>query len=224
MQEHSTQGIAPWMVFTPMLAFAGLAVLMLLGVTQAWDELLLLALRPDGPAMPFAAGWLLPALRVLTEAGDVPVLTVVAVTTVLVSLLRRRTRDALFMALCTLGGVVLMLATKEFLARPRPGVVTALAEVSTLSFPSGHALMSVAVYLPLALLLLDSDRLRAMKHGPWLVAVPLIVGLLLIAFSRLYLGVHYPTDVLAGWGLGLAWVLLWTKWWHGMPSAEGTSD
>jgi undecaprenyl-diphosphatase len=89
--------------------------------------------------------------------------------------------------------------------RPRPDLVPALAEVYTLSFPSGHAMVSAAVYLTFA------TQLSSLHHDivvrGYLISCTLII-VALIGASRVYLGVHYPTDVLAGWALGAAWALL----------------
>src|SRR5204862_596450 len=89
--------------------------------------------------------------------------------------------------------------------RERPIVVPHLREVSTPSFPSGHAMISAVVYLTLGMMLMQTVR------GRWTKLYCLICALMmtfLVGVSRIYLGVHYPTDVLAGWMLGLSWALL----------------
>ena len=102
------------------------------------------------------------------------------------------------------GGLLLMLALKRAFDRPRPTVVPPLIPETTTSFPSGHAMMSAVVYL-------TSGTLLAQLCPRWRerVYVITVAGVLtvLIGLTRLYLGVHYPTDVLGGWSVGLAWAL-----------------
>jgi undecaprenyl-diphosphatase len=114
-------------------------------------------------------------------------------------------RHAVFVTLASAGGWVLNALLKELFERPRPDVVPHLREVATLSFPSGHALTSAAVYLTLGALVMEMTRSRLGKIYCMAVAM---LATALIGASRVYLGVHYPTDVLAGWLIGLSWALL----------------
>jgi undecaprenyl-diphosphatase len=94
---------------------------------------------------------------------------------------------------------------KGVFARPRPAVVPHLDQVSTASFPSSHAATSAAVYLTLGVLLagtVSRPAVRAYLLG-WAVLLTVLVGV-----SRVFLGVHYPTDVLAGWAVGLSWAVV----------------
>jgi undecaprenyl-diphosphatase len=110
---------------------------------------------------------------------------------------------SLFTCLAVIGGTIVTFALKDVFDRPRPQLVPhILVEVSSYSFPSGHAMGSAIVYLTLGAMLTESApkwRLKAYVMG---VAVFLT---LLIGSTRVFLGVHYPTDVLAGWALGFAW-------------------
>jgi undecaprenyl-diphosphatase len=104
-----------------------------------------------------------------------------------------------------LGGTALNSLLKLVFARPRPDLVTPLTQVLTLSFPSGHAALSAIGYLTLGALLAQAQASRAIRIYFIVVAVALT---LLVGVSRVYLGVHYPTDVLAGWCIGLAWAAI----------------
>jgi undecaprenyl-diphosphatase len=115
-------------------------------------------------------------------------------------LFKRRTADVALLLAAGLGSSAITNLVKVLVARARPEVVPHLDPVSTLSFPSGHSCSSAAVYMALALIL-AADRLH--RRIAMAVAVLLAVA---IAFSRVYLGVHYPTDVLAGLALGWLWV------------------
>jgi len=150
-----------------------------------------------------------PALTEFFEAVTVLGNAVVVVTLALVSVVvlarRGRRGDALLVAVAVTGAEVLTLAMKLGFRRERPFFSDPLARESTFSFPSGHAMVSVAVYGVLAFLLageLASWRARLA------VLLPAALLVLLIGFSRLYLGVHYLSDVLAGFAGGLAWLLL----------------
>ncbi|MBA3641315.1 MAG: phosphatase PAP2 family protein, partial [Acidobacteria bacterium] len=113
-------------------------------------------------------------------------------------------RHAAFVFLASVGGWMLNDLLKEVFARPRPQVVPHLRQVMTLSFPSGHALTSAAVYLTLGALLMRVAESRLVKFYCMFIA---ILATLLIGATRVYLGVHYPTDVLAGWLIGISWAL-----------------
>jgi undecaprenyl-diphosphatase len=102
------------------------------------------------------------------------------------------------------GGLALNHALKTLFARQRPSVVPPLDTVHSLSFPSGHAMLSAAVYLSLAVLV--ARLLAARRARAYVLAVAATLTVL-IGLTRVYLGVHYPTDVLAGWVAGCVWAL-----------------
>jgi undecaprenyl-diphosphatase len=116
----------------------------------------------------------------------------------------RRTAGSV-LAAC-LSGAVLSDLLKDFFGRPRPDLVPHAAYVLTPSFPSGHALLSALVYLTLAALVTRQLKRRRLKLHVMTVAVLLTM---LVGTSRVYLGVHWPSDVLAGWAIGAAWALGW---------------
>lgn len=188
------------------LAIINLAGEVIEGDTLEFDKRILSSLRKaDDPSQPIGPVWLEVAALDITALGSAAVLglTVAAVAGFLV--LQGMYRHAAFVLAASAGGWLLNNALKALFARPRPDVVPHLREVMTLSFPSGHALTSAAIYLTLgALLMRVSDR-RLTKFYCMAVAM---LATLLIGATRVYLGVHYPTDVLAGWLIGLSWALL----------------
>jgi undecaprenyl-diphosphatase len=176
------------------------------GETQEFDKRLLVALRdPADPARPIGPQWLVGAALDITALGSATVLglTVVAVAGFLV--LHGQWRSGLFVTIASLGGWFLNSALKQAFQRPRPTIVPHLRDVMTMSFPSGHALISAVVYLTLGTLLMRIAKSHFAKLYCMTLAMLVTV---LIGVSRVYLGVHYPTDVLAGWLIGFSWALL----------------
>jgi undecaprenyl-diphosphatase len=190
-------------------AFATVADRVTAGRTQAMDEHLMRSLRQTGnPSVPAGPYWLPGVMRDLTALGSAPVL-VLFVLAVGGSLLARRQHHALALLLAaTIGGILLNDFLKGIFARPRPIAELHLTEVRSLSFPSGHAMESAIIYLTLAALLARLVTTRALKL--YFIGLAMFM-IFVIGLSRVYLGVHYPSDVLAGWSAGLAWALLcWT--------------
>jgi undecaprenyl-diphosphatase len=195
-----------------LLALLGAALLILNlagevleGDTLDFDRRLLASLRKaDNPAQPIGPAWLELAAFDITALGGPTVLglTVLAVVGFLV--LQGLYRNAAFVFLASAGGWLLNDLLKELFARPRPQVVPHLRQVMSLSFPSGHALTSAAIYLTLGALLMRVAERRLVKFYCMFVAS---LATLLIGATRVYLGVHYPTDVLAGWLIGMSWAL-----------------
>lgn len=186
-------------------AFIKLAGEMLEGETSAFDIDVLQALRvPGDPGTPIGPTWLLGSMRDLTALGGVTVLTLVSALAIAFLLMRGRFMQALYTALATGGGAVFGKLLKSLFARPRPEVVPHLVEVNSLSFPSGHSMNSAIVYLTLAVMVSRSFDERRTRVFVIAVAALLV---LTIGFTRLYLGVHYPTDVIGGWTVGATWAL-----------------
>jgi undecaprenyl-diphosphatase len=143
--------------------------------------------------------------RAITWLGNVPILLAITLLAVGIFWRRRERTDAVFVALAFLGAQVLSNGMKLGFRRERPFFPDPLATESTYSFPSGHALVSLAVYGSIALVL--AQRLRA--RGRRLVLLGAAGALVIaIGFSRLYLGVHFLSDVLAGYAAGVAWLAL----------------
>jgi undecaprenyl-diphosphatase len=174
--------------------------------TQQLDERIIRALRVGGQtSRPWGPAWLPSAVRDLTALGSAPVL-IVFVLAVSGALLARRQHHALLLLLVAIaGGEGLNVLLKGAFERPRPDLALRLTEVSSTSFPSGHAMDSAVTYLTLAALLSRIVKERALKlyYLGFAFLLTFVVGL-----TRIYLGVHYPSDVLAGWIAGLAWALL----------------
>lgn len=176
------------------------------GETRQFDEWAVRALRSgDDLATPVGPRWLGELGRDLTALGGVAVLTLVTASVVGFLWLRRMYGAMWLVLAATLGGLVMSTLLKNFFDRPRPTLVPHLSHVSASSFPSGHSMLSATVYLTLGALLARFVRERRLKAYFLMVAMMLTF---LVGVSRVYMGVHYPTDVLAGWAAGLAWALV----------------
>ena len=176
------------------------------GATQSLDRALLLAMRnPQDLSDPIGPGWLEEAARDITALGGDTVLMIVTAATWIYLMLAGKRGAALLVLVAIVGGLLLSTGLKLGFERPRPDLVPHGTRVYTASFPSGHAMLSAVTYLTLGALLSrvqDRRRLRAFMMG-LAVFLTLIVGV-----SRVYLGVHWPSDVLAGWTVGAAWAAL----------------
>lgn len=175
------------------------------GMTQDFDQAFLLALRvPGDPTVPIGPQWLGEMARDVTALGGVAVLTILTVLLTVQFLLRREWVSAILVAVSAISGTMISNVLKLVFARPRPEL-TAITEYGVGSFPSGHSTASAVVYLTLGMLLAKSDDKWRMKVF-YVVAAIFLTGL--VGLSRLYLGVHYPTDVAAGWSIGSAWAIV----------------
>lgn len=169
----------------------------------AFDRAIITGLRAWG-----GPRWLTPLAIDVTALGSPPVLAILVAIVAGLLLVVGRVSTALATAIgCAAGGLVVSLV-KIDIARPRPTVVTHLVPAAHASFPSGHAAGSAIVYMTLAALatLVTDDR----RVHRYLVAIAATL-VLAIGCSRVYLGVHWPSDVLAGWSFGTLWALGW--WW-----------
>ncbi|MBN2905111.1 MAG: phosphatase PAP2 family protein [Rhodobacteraceae bacterium] len=186
-------------------AFGAVCIAVATGATGAFDAAILLALREPGDvAQPIGPPWMLETMRDFTALGSTGVLTLLTVGAALYLLVSGRRRTAGLVLVAMVGGLVLNNLLKLGVARPRPDLVPHAVAVFTKSFPSGHAMNSAVVYLTLGTLLARTQR----ALGPRSLVMTLAVGLpVLIGVSRIYLGVHWPSDVLAGWTLGAGWAL-----------------
>jgi undecaprenyl-diphosphatase len=188
------------------LGFVELADAVLEGETLGLDRRILLMLRDQADlARPIGPPWLPATARDITSLGSYAVLGLASGAVVGFLLLLRKRASAVLVAACVIGGVALSGALKLAFQRPRPDMVPHATEVFTASFPSQHAMLSAIVYLTLGALLM---RVQSAWQVKLYVIVLAVLLTLLVGASRVYLGVHWPTDVLAGWCLGAAWALL----------------
>jgi undecaprenyl-diphosphatase len=186
-------------------AFIAIASLMAAGTTQAFDETVLAMLRrPDERAVPIGPAWCGAVAVELTALGSVAVLlTFITAVIGYLALERRLAMLALVLA-ATFGGMILSTILKGLFGRPRPTIVPPLVEVHSASFPSGHSMLSAVVYLTLGALLARNTSRRRLR----LYFIAVALGLtFVVGLSRVYLGVHYPTDVIGGWAAGALWAL-----------------
>jgi undecaprenyl-diphosphatase len=198
-----------------LLAFLALAALLFLFLRLAWemtegetlgfDRWLMLALRTSDPSVPIGPPWLSNVMLQLTALGGGPVLWLVTLLATGYLLAARRPSTAAFLFGSVAMGIGLSTLLKGLFLRPRPDLVAHLVEVQTTSFPSGHAMNSAIVYLTLGGLLARAEKRRPLRIYLIAAAIALTVT---VGFSRVYLGVHWPSDVAAGWCVGSAWALL----------------
>jgi undecaprenyl-diphosphatase len=176
------------------------------GDAQRYDEWVLRQLRSaQDPSRPIGPAWFEAAWRDVTALGGAAVLTLVTLACAGYLLIARRYRTLVALAVVVFGGVVLTFAMKALFARPRPEYAAGMKDIISASFPSGHSMLSAVVYLTLGALLARTTGV--LRYKLYFLGLGLIVTLL-VGLSRIYLGVHYPTDVLAGWSAGLTWALL----------------
>jgi undecaprenyl-diphosphatase len=176
------------------------------GETHAFDRAVMLALRESlDPDDPLGPAWLEQAARDVTSLGGTTVLVLLSLASIGFMLLIRKWGAAIFVTVSILGGTLLSTLLKSWFDRPRPDLVPHAVEVTSASFPSGHAMLAMTTYLTLGAVLAEVEEKRRIKVYiiGWAVFLALLVG-----STRVYLGVHWPSDVLAGWCIGSAWALL----------------
>jgi undecaprenyl-diphosphatase len=175
------------------------------GEMSAFDRKIILAMRdPADPSLPIGPAWLQEAARDVTSLGSVVVLVLVTLAAVGYLFLVRQQASAWLMLAAVFGGLALTELLKAGFARPRPDFVSHAVRVFTASFPSGHASLSAITYLTMGALLARGQSSTTI--GFYFIALATFLTVL-IGVSRIYFGVHYPTDVLAGWCLGVAWAI-----------------
>ncbi len=176
------------------------------GDTSEFDRIILLSMRnPQNLSDPIGPRWVEEIGRDFTALGGNAVLTLLTLAVVGFLILEGKGRMALVLIVATLGALSLSTLLKYSIDRDRPNLVPHGSVVYTASFPSGHSMLAASTYLTMAALLMRTQRNRRIKAYILLIA---IVTTLLVGVSRVYLGVHWPTDVLAGWTAGAGWALL----------------
>ncbi|MBZ9772957.1 phosphatase PAP2 family protein [Mesorhizobium sp. CO1-1-8] len=192
---------------------------------HAFDTEILLAFRQAGrPDSPIGPLWLQGAMRDITSLGSGSVLVLIVTAVIVYLLLIRRPATALFIFVAVAGGQVLSSLLKAGIDRPRPELVSHLVNETTLSFPSGHAMLSAVTYLTLGAL---AARFLPGRTTKIYVLSLAVLTTLLVGISRIYLGVHWPSDVLAGWCAGFVWAMLcwlsarvWQRWRGQRPDGD----
>jgi undecaprenyl-diphosphatase len=183
------------------------------GATQNFDEWVLKAARDArNTEIPRGPEWFPESVRDITALGSGMVLALITLSVAGFLVLRKDYKLLILLLFAVIGGALLDTALKDFFARERPSVVLKLMPATSFSFPSGHSMMSMVVYLSLGSLIARIQTRRRIKV--YVISLALFFSLI-IGLSRIYLGVHYPTDVLAGWSMGLAWAtLVWFVAWY----------
>jgi len=188
-----------------LFAFGLVAQIVVEGKSSAFDRSIILAFRdPGNPSALLGPAWVQEAARDLTSLGSIIVLVIITAAVAGYLFLARKQAAAWLMLFAVCGGIALSDLLKYAFARPRPDFVAPAARVFTTSFPSGHATLSAITYLTIAALLARSQS--SSKIGRYFIVLAALLTIL-IGISRIYLGVHYPTDVVGGWCIGAAWAL-----------------
>ncbi len=188
-----------------LLVFAAVTDGVVGGETRTFDSAVLMAMRTPGqPSNPLGPPWFEEAVRDVTSLGGTVIIVLITATVAGFLAMSGTRHAALLMIGSVAGGALLMSFLKQLFARARPDLVEHSARVFTESFPSGHATLSAVTYLTLGALLARVQTRRTLKAYSLGIAITLTA---LVGVSRVYLGVHWPTDVLAGWCLGAAWAM-----------------
>lgn len=198
--------IALVLVMGGIWAFVTIAEEVIEGETHSFDKAILLAMRnAKDPVDPLGPKWLEELARDFTALGSVGITMLITLTVAGFFLLQSRRRATLLILAAVGGGLLISALLKQGFDRPRPDIVPHVAYVYTASFPSGHSMMAAVTYLTLGALLARVQPRRQLKAYLLMIAIVLT---LLVGLTRVYLGVHWPTDVLAGWTAGAAWALI----------------
>jgi len=188
-----------------LFAFGVIAQNVSAGTSLAFDQEVVLALRdPGNPSAPAGPAWMQEAARDLTSLGSIIVLVIMTCAVAIYLFLVRKYAAAWLLLVAVFGGMAMNDLLKLAFARPRPDHVYQATRVFTSSFPSAHAELSAITYLTMAALMAQSQS--SFKIGLYFIALATLLTIS-IGVSRIYLGVHYPTDVLGGWCIGAAWAL-----------------
>lgn len=175
------------------------------GETDAIDRALLLALRsPGDPNEPIGPRWFEEAMRDITALGGFTLLTVTVIVATLMLIFHDRRREAAVFAVTVILAQVSSEVLKAIYDRARPDLVTHGGYVYSQSFPSGHSTMAAVTFFTLATVVASVEARKRTKALIYGLAIAFVV---LVGVSRVYLGVHWPTDVVGGWALGATWAL-----------------
>lgn len=208
-----------------MWGFIELADETLDGETGDFDRVVLLGMRnPVDVSDPLGPGWAEEMGRDFTALGGNAVLILLTLAVVGYLVIEGKRRIAVVVIVATLGALGTSLLLKQSFDRDRPDLVPHGSRVYTASFPSGHSMLAASTYLTLGALLARVQKRRRLKAYILLVAIGIT---LLVGASRVYLGVHWPTDVIAGWTAGAGWALMcWllARWLQQHGAVEEETD
>lgn len=187
-------------------AFSQLSSEILEGEGTAIDTRIMLLMRdPADSTNPLGPGWFEEMMRDISGLGSIGILTLLTLAAAVYLKLLGKTRVMWYVLLSIGGGVVFSTLLKAGFDRPRPNLFPHGAQVFDASYPSGHSLLSAVVYLTLGALIAEIQPRHGLKVYTLILASTIT---LLVGISRIYLGVHWPSDVLAGWLAGSAWAFL----------------
>jgi undecaprenyl-diphosphatase len=181
---------------------------------ESLDLRVLRSMRTHGdPTRPIGPLWLPEVARDITALGGVTIILMVTAAVSGFLILSRRTHSLVLVLGAVVGGLVLSVLLKEYFDRPRPPQVFHLTPTMSQSYPSGHAMMSAVTFLTLGAMV--AELVQGRRRRIYIFSVASAVTFL-IGLSRVYLGVHYPTDVIVGWATGLAWAAFMSALLHGL--------
>lgn len=208
LRSHVSAGflVALGLVAALVWAFVELAEAVGGDETHSFDTQIMLLLRtPGDPSDPLGPAWIEELGRDVTALGGTGVLTFLIIAVSGFFWLNGNRRSTVVLLASVLSGIILSTVLKSGFDRPRPDLVPHGSLVYTASFPSGHSLMAAIVYLTLAVFVVRHIERRIVEGYVISLAVFIVVC---VGVSRVYLGVHWPTDVLAGWAVGASWALI----------------
>ncbi|MGD1005621.1 MAG: phosphatase PAP2 family protein [Ignavibacteriaceae bacterium] len=190
-------------LLTGIVLFCLVSLSVISGKINYIDNAILLSLRnTNNHSIPIGPGWLLNFMRDVSALGSVTIVVLITILTSGFLILKKEYPSLRVVLFASISGGIIELLMKGIFSRPRPHIVPHLVNVDSLSYPSGHSAISAIIYLSLIFIIFTLDIKRSIKISFLYSAIFLI---LLIGISRIYLGVHYPSDVLGGWALGLIW-------------------
>lgn len=185
-------------------SFAELASEVLEGESKYIDTQILKLLR-DQNNIPLGPSWLQEVMRDLTALGGIGILTLITITSALYMIILKKNALAIYIIVAIITGILFSTFLKLGFNIPRPDIISHCSLAIMSSFPSGHSLMAALVYLTLGVLIAEIQSTFSAK----LFIIGLMIFItMLVGISRLYLGVHWPSDVLAGWIAGTVWALM----------------
>lgn len=173
---------------------------------RRFDEAIMLAFRNSSDDSDLLGpSFIEEIIHNITVLGSTTALTLISLVFLGYLLLGNRHNDSVFLLISVSGGILINALLKIFFNRPRPDLVPHEVIVFTASFPSGHAMMSMITYVTIATILGRIHSQPGFNTFFYFIAILLTT---LVGTSRIYLGVHWPTDVIAGWITGLLWVVV----------------